>query len=240
MNSTFKLKIYLSLSMVLMTLFSIRAQQIKYIEDLSRIMVKYKDSTIEISTFTKNIPLKLHDNVQYYWYSSNLINKNYGGYSGKLLHGEYLVFTKNKNLLTKGYFKKGTKNGKWKSWYMNGNLKISSNWKKGKLQGAYKKYYQNGNIEISSFYKNGLKNGEYIRYGSDTTIVKHYKLGHEIDIYEKEAVIKRLIKKLKTKRSNKEVIMKESEDDADMNLPLNIDEETEEVIDQENKDKNDN
>ena len=70
-------------------------------------------------------------NLSYYWYNANHIHKTQGGFSGKLLNGQYNEYYLNKNLKEQGLFKKGLKAGVWKSWKEDGTLIHSTNWNKG-------------------------------------------------------------------------------------------------------------
>jgi len=67
----------------------------------------------------------------YYWYSSNEIHITQGGFSGKLLNGQYTEYYPDKSLKEQGQFKKGLKNGLWKNWNNDGTLQATSNWKNG-------------------------------------------------------------------------------------------------------------
>ncbi|NOZ47672.1 MAG: hypothetical protein GXO79_12960 [Chlorobi bacterium] len=55
---------------------------------VNSITIKYADSVVETATLKVNPSIKLNNDVEYYWYSSNKIHKNYGGFSGQLLDGE--------------------------------------------------------------------------------------------------------------------------------------------------------
>ena len=70
-------------------------------------------------------------NLYYYWYYTNGIHSTQGGFSGKLLDGQFNAYYLNKSLKEQGSFKKGLKNGTWKSWNEDGTLKLTSNWKNG-------------------------------------------------------------------------------------------------------------
>ena len=69
----------------------------------------------------------------YYWYEANVIHSTQGGFSGKPLNGQYIEYYPNKNLKEQGTFKKGLKNGPWKSWNEDGTLSVSSTWENGLL-----------------------------------------------------------------------------------------------------------
>jgi antitoxin component YwqK of YwqJK toxin-antitoxin module len=72
-------------------------------------------------------------NLFYYWYSANSIHSTQGGFSGKLLDGEYDEYYPDKGLKEQGLFKKGLKSGTWKDWNADGTLKAEANWKNGVL-----------------------------------------------------------------------------------------------------------
>lgn len=71
--------------------------------------------------------------LYYFWYDANLIHSTQGGYSGKLLNGEYAEYYLNKNLKEKGSFKKGLKDGDWRIWNEDGTLAQRATWKKGMI-----------------------------------------------------------------------------------------------------------
>ncbi|TWI94535.1 hypothetical protein JN11_04645 [Mucilaginibacter frigoritolerans] len=69
----------------------------------------------------------------YFWYYAGGIHSTQGGYSGKLLDGYYNEYYLSKSLKQQGTFKKGLKNGNWKSWNEDGTLKEDILWKNGKV-----------------------------------------------------------------------------------------------------------
>lgn len=70
--------------------------------------------------------------LHYFWYNSGAIHETQGGYSGRLLNGQYTAFYLNKNLKEQGSFKKGLKDGTWKNWREDGSLLATVTWKHGK------------------------------------------------------------------------------------------------------------
>lgn len=70
--------------------------------------------------------------LHYFWYNSGAIHETQGGYSGRLLNGQYTAYYLNKNLKEQGLFKKGLKDGTWKSWREDGSLLATVTWKRGK------------------------------------------------------------------------------------------------------------
>lgn len=83
----------------------------------------------EINPVSTNPSAKI--TLFYYWYSANGIHITQGGYSGKLLNGLYSEYYLNKNLKEQGFFKKGLKNGDWKSWSNDGILIGTKTWNNG-------------------------------------------------------------------------------------------------------------
>jgi antitoxin component YwqK of YwqJK toxin-antitoxin module len=100
---------------------------------LNKIRINDPDKSIVAET----IPIKdnpaVKSNLFYYWYSANLIHSTQGGYSGKLLNGQYSEFYLNKNLKVQGAFKTGLKNGVWKNWNSDGTINKVQTWKNGVL-----------------------------------------------------------------------------------------------------------
>jgi antitoxin component YwqK of YwqJK toxin-antitoxin module len=67
----------------------------------------------------------------YYWYENNSIHISQDGFSGKLLNGLYESFYLDHNLKEQGFFKKGLKDGTWKTWNDDGSLNQLTKWKNG-------------------------------------------------------------------------------------------------------------
>jgi hypothetical protein len=67
----------------------------------------------------------------YYWYSAGAIHSTQGGFSGKLLNGEYTEYYPDRNLKEQGHFKKGVKDGVWHSWNEDGTLAATVTWRDG-------------------------------------------------------------------------------------------------------------
>ncbi len=100
---------------------------------LNRVRIIQADKIIlaEIKPLKSSPDIK--SNLFYYWYDANQIHSSQGGFSGKLLNGQYAEFYLNKNLKQQGVFKKGLKDGVWKSWNEDGTLSAQSTWKNGAI-----------------------------------------------------------------------------------------------------------
>jgi antitoxin component YwqK of YwqJK toxin-antitoxin module len=77
-----------------------------------------------------NAPGAKADRV-YYWYDNNNIHISQGGFSGKLLNGLYESYYLDHNLKEQGIFKRGLKDGMWKTWNDDGSINQVTNWKDG-------------------------------------------------------------------------------------------------------------
>lgn len=118
-----------------------------------------------------NKKIKLREEKKYYWYKLNKIHTNFYDNSGKMLHGNYQKYKiRTLELVEKGTFYYGLKDGLWKKWYVNGRLKQKENWKKGVLHGKYITYNENGEKLIKGYYKNGKKDGIWIDFQKNDTI----------------------------------------------------------------------
>jgi antitoxin component YwqK of YwqJK toxin-antitoxin module len=143
------------------------------------IIIKQADTLIRAQILTEKSSLKSKPDLEYFWYQAGIIKSNIGGYSGRLLHGSYAVFI-NENLVCKGVFNYGLKDGKWKTWFNNGDLAIISNWNKGKRQGEFINYNRQGEILEKKNYFHGLLHGEQIVRENDSLFIKKFRKGKEI------------------------------------------------------------
>lgn len=137
------------------------------------IIVTRKDSVVRTNILVKNATLKGGENRTYYWYYDDDIKSNQGGHAGDLLHGPYVVFRSNNNMVTKGTFNYGLKDGDWKYWYNNGKLRLTESWKNGERYGTSKIYSREGDLLRTEDYKNGLLNGYVIVYNNGNIVEKN-------------------------------------------------------------------
>ncbi|WP_044397244.1 toxin-antitoxin system YwqK family antitoxin [Lacinutrix sp. Hel_I_90] len=161
---------------------------------------------IQTTTFKEDFmvtkePTHTNTSRTYYWYKSNNIQQSKGGYSGDLLHGEYIQYYITNQLAEKGVFNHGLKTKTWKSWFKNGQLKTVEHYSNGKLNGKFELYGDDGNVVTRGRYKNDIKNGKWIDYIAKDTL--RYKKGKQvvkdsITIDEKPSFFKRLFKKKET------------------------------------------
>ncbi|MBI5542196.1 MAG: hypothetical protein HY951_19220 [Bacteroidia bacterium] len=176
----------------------------------TEIIVNNQDSTVKAIIRLKNVKFKPKDIFVYYWYNSDKIDKNAGGYYGKLLDGKYCVFDRDKNLITQGYFKKGLKNGEWKKWNAKGGLRLIENMKNGLRNGKVISINETGKIITTINYRKGMKNGKCTIVCPDSTIIKKYKKDKEI-IKEPKIIPVKAVDEKATKEK-KEKVKKEKPD----------------------------
>jgi antitoxin component YwqK of YwqJK toxin-antitoxin module len=98
---------------------------------LDKVRIVEADKIITAEILPVNTAPRIKPDCLYYWYDDNRIHSSQGGFSGNLLNGQYVVYYLNHNLLEQGAFKKGLKDGAWKSWNEDGSLKQEANWKEG-------------------------------------------------------------------------------------------------------------
>jgi hypothetical protein len=155
-----------------------------------RVRITQEDKVLQFET----LPVKGHPvpkpELWYFWYSANQIQNTQGGYSGKLLNGDYRSYYLNKNLMEQGTFSAGLKDGAWKSWTANGILREIISWRDGLVTGEFSKYDDKGKLLISGRYKNGVMDGPIQSAGAgDTVITTWYKAG---TIIEHKPLLKRI------------------------------------------------
>jgi hypothetical protein len=98
---------------------------------LNKFRINEPDKTIVAETNEVSSAPTPKPGLFYFWYSANMIHSTQGGFSGTLLNGMYTEYYLNKNLKEQGIFKKGLKDGAWKSWKEDGTLSETVTWKKG-------------------------------------------------------------------------------------------------------------
>lgn len=141
-----------------------------------KVTAHYDDHTI-IAYVKPAEQLSLSSDRYYYWFAGNGVHVTQGGYSGKLLNGNYQDFYMNKGLKESGVFDEGLKKGVWKNWTAEGVLKDEFSFKNGIKNGAYTKYGATGNILEKGKYRNDLLNGKQQVFAGDSVRVVFYKAG---------------------------------------------------------------
>lgn len=143
-------------------------------------------SMVHITGNDKNIiaevkPLKSdpssNPSSYYYWYSAGIIHQTQGGYSGKLLNGQYNEYYLNKSLKEQGAFNKGLMNGVWKDWDENGNLEELYTYHNGEKTGLFNLYDEKGAITETGTYNKNQLDGKITFYSKEGTKIVKYKEG---------------------------------------------------------------
>lgn len=113
---------------------------------LNKVRLTEPDKTVVAELDETDAHPKAKPALYYAWYSAGTIHSTQGGYSGTLLNGLYTEYYPDKNLKEQGIYKKGLKDGVWKSWKENGTLNPTVTWKKGaiatKTPHTHKKIWQ--------------------------------------------------------------------------------------------------
>jgi antitoxin component YwqK of YwqJK toxin-antitoxin module len=125
-------------------------------DGFDKIRIAGPDKTIQADLKPVNSEPEMETDRLYYWYSGNGIHSTQGGYSGRLLNGQYQEYYANKNLKELGIFKKGLKDGIWRSWNESGTLIEFYTWKKGIKSGKYSIFDEHGILKQSGSYDNGV------------------------------------------------------------------------------------
>jgi hypothetical protein len=111
-----------------------------------KVHITEADKIIQAEVIPVSSAPRIKPNCFYYWYSANAIHFTQGGYSGQLLNGVYTEYYLNKNLKEQGRFKKGLKDGSWKSWNEDGTVNKVFWWKNGiPVQGDPKSFWERFN-----------------------------------------------------------------------------------------------
>jgi len=122
---------------------------------------------------------KVNPDVFYYWYGHGQINANQGGYSGHLLHGEYLEYGPSGKMILKGTYERGVRSGHWIYWYKAGAIRETRDYENGLLEGRIIRYSPEGKIIHSAEYHQHLLHGEMTTVLDDTIFQIKYKKGIE-------------------------------------------------------------
>ncbi|PRD46266.1 toxin-antitoxin system YwqK family antitoxin [Sphingobacterium haloxyli] len=131
----------------------------------NRITINHDNGEKEVFTVTpKTTKAKSHR--LYHWYQSQRVQRTQGGYTGKLLHGNYNRYAANKQLLLQGTYKKGLANGVWKEWRPNHRLVKEERWRKGLQDGNARHYDEQGNLLLRGKMKAGKWHGKVWAFDS--------------------------------------------------------------------------
>ncbi|MXV15752.1 toxin-antitoxin system YwqK family antitoxin [Hufsiella ginkgonis] len=142
-----------------------------------KITVNYPDYTVTAGVSNPKNNFIARPGKTYHWYSANRIRTTQGGFSGKLLDGNYTEYYLSKDLKEKGSFKNGLKHGEWLAWSADGKLKSRERWRTGAKYGDYFVYDPAGKLLEQGTYRNDKLNGKVRKYVADSVVVTRYKNG---------------------------------------------------------------
>jgi hypothetical protein len=120
---------------------------------------------------------KINQIAFYHWYSNGRLYSNQGGYSGNLLHGEYLEYDPEGTLILKGYYDKGLRSGRWTYWYREGSVRETIEYEGGLLNGRTIRYGEDGRICYYATYRDDLLHGEVNTVANDSLFRITYRNG---------------------------------------------------------------
>ena len=106
----------------------------------------------------------------YFWYKAQKVITTQGGAAGQLLHGPFTSFYDTKQLVAKGNFVHGLKDGEWMYWSNTGYLTKVERWKEGVKSGIEQTYTAQGTLKETITYTS--KGTE--RQTSDSSIESTY------------------------------------------------------------------
>lgn len=125
----------------------------------NRITINHDNGEKEVFTVTPKTT-KARSQRLYHWYQSQRVQQTQGGYTGKLLHGNYNRYAANKQLMLQGTYKKGLADGNWKEWRPNHRLVKEERWRKGRQNGKATHYDEQGNLLLQGKLKDGKWHGK--------------------------------------------------------------------------------
>jgi hypothetical protein len=131
---------------------------------------RISDEHYRYEFYTTNKVISPDEGREYFWFKGGLIHNSEYGVGGELLHNDFFKYYHSNQLAEAGKFKKGLKEGYWKTWFENGTLQSKVYWDNGQKDGTYYGYDQTGFLTETGKYKNNLKEGRWINYISKDTL----------------------------------------------------------------------
>ena len=156
----------------------------------NEISINYPDSTVFAEVYHGEKEIKPKIDRYYIWYRANDIKITKGGFDGRLIHGDYIVYYHDKSLKEKGQVNKGQKKGRWIRWYQNGEISEIVHWKKGLQHGNFQTFDHKGKLESEGKYQKGKLHGNVLTYKNEILVsIKKYKNGvfvEDVEIKESD------------------------------------------------------
>ena len=154
----------------------------KDLEVTSSITKSMGDSVLTFHVKALDDDIAAEFDKRYYWFYEGELKSTQGHYSGKLLHGEILKFDRHQNLMAKGEFANGLKDGVWLVYNPNGIVANKTTWQHGWRVGKFEQYYMNGKLYKVVPYRKNLFHGKAYIYSIEGEILgtEEYKEGRLI------------------------------------------------------------
>jgi hypothetical protein len=192
----------------------ILAQFAMYDPDIQNFTLKGDSFYVETELITtvKHRKIKPDDTRIYTWALGGQIQSNQGGYTGRLLHGDYTSINNDHTMREQGGY-----------WYPNGRMKKTVTWHRGILRGDFADFDEDGNVVRLGEYKKDKIEGRVLYYDKNApSKMEYYHRGimlrsqdlasvNKGDSHPVVAALKKLFKKkaqIETKSNSKEVLKK--------------------------------
>lgn len=119
------------------------------------------------------------DDKRYYWFHQGEVKSTVGNHAGSVLHGAFEKFDRKGNLIEKGDFSNGLKDGSWMTWHDNGNVASMYSWNDGWRSGDFKEFNREGSLRIKGSYRNDKLHGTVYYYTPAGAVVREerYRYG---------------------------------------------------------------
>lgn len=116
-------------------------------------------------------------------YSDGTLKSDYEVKNGKI-HGEYIEYHENGNVLIKGLYNNGSAEGEWIEYYQNGVTLQVNHYNKDMLHGDQQGWHENGQLALVGDYVNNKEEGKHFYFGlnGDTLKIETYENGIMVDL----------------------------------------------------------
>ncbi|TRW27544.1 hypothetical protein FMM05_02580 [Flavobacterium zepuense] len=131
---------------------------------------RISDEYFRYEFFTTDKDITPKEGKTYYWFKGGTIHSSEHGVGGELLQDDFLKYYHSNQLAEAGKYKKGLREGYWKTWFENGTLQSKTYYDDGQKDGSYFAYDKTGFLTETGTYKNSLKHGRWINFINKDTL----------------------------------------------------------------------
>jgi len=156
------------------------------LEVTNSVTKSYRDSVYVFHVKVLDEYDKAESTKRYYWFYQGEVKCTVGNYTGKLLHGYFEKFDRKENLIEKGMFSYGLKDGDWLTWYSNGNVARRLHWNSGLRSGDFTEHALSGTIVCSGTYRRDKLHGYVMYYTQDGVLDRKVKYKNGVLVKTKE------------------------------------------------------